>query len=42
MSKKKKEEDNDWVNDPEVQEFLELADQQGPWTEEHDKTERMP
>ena len=37
MSKKKKEEDNDWVNDPEVQEFLELADQQGPWTEEHDK-----
>lgn len=38
MSKKKKEEhEDDWVNDPEIQEFLEWADQPGPWPEEHDK-----
>ncbi len=36
MSKKKKEE-NDWVNDPDIQAFLEHADEPGPWSEEDDK-----
>ena len=31
------EEEDDWVNDPEIQEFLEWADQPGPWPEEYDK-----
>ena len=38
MSKKKKKEENDWVNDPDIQAFLEQADKQGPWSEEDDKT----
>tara|TARA_R100000951_G_scaffold109775_1_gene107287 strand:- start:1174 stop:1383 length:210 start_codon:yes stop_codon:yes gene_type:complete len=29
--------DNAWVNDPDVQDFLERADEQGPWPEEYDK-----
>ena len=37
MSKKKKEKDEDWVNDPEIQEFLEWGDKPGPWPEEYDK-----
>ena len=32
------EEDNPWVNDPDVQDFLEHADKQGPWSEEDDQT----
>ena len=32
------EEDNPWVNDPDVQDFLERADEPGPWSEEDDKT----
>jgi len=38
MSKKKKKEENDWVNDSDIQAFLEMADKQGPWSEEDDKT----
>ena len=34
MGKKKKE---DWTEDPEIQEFLEMMDEQGPWSEEEDK-----
>ena len=37
MSKKKKKEENDWVNDPDIQAFLEQADKQGPRSEEDDK-----
>ena len=37
FGKRKKEEENDWVSDPEVQEFLENADKPGPWSEEDDK-----
>lgn len=29
--------ENPWINDPDVQDFLERADEQGPWDEEHDK-----
>ncbi len=36
MSKKKKE-DDDWENDPDIQAFLEQADKQGPWGEDDDK-----
>lgn len=28
---------DDWVNDPDVQEFLEMQEEQGPWSEEDDK-----
>ena len=35
--KKMIEEMEDPFNDPEVQDFLERADEQGPWDEEHDK-----
>ena len=35
--KKMIEEMEDPFNDPDVQEFLERADEQGPWDEEHDK-----
>ena len=38
MSKKKKEEEKDWTEDPEIQEFLEMMDEPGPWSEEHDKS----
>ena len=38
MSKKKKEEEKDWTNDPEMQEFLEWVDKPGPWPEEYDKS----
>lgn len=34
MGKKKKE---DWTEDPDVQKFLEMADEQGPWPEEYDQ-----
>ncbi len=27
-----------WADDPDVQEFLEQADKQGPWPKEHDKS----
>ena len=30
-------EENEWVDDPDMQEFLEWADQPGPWDEEDDK-----
>ena len=29
--------EDDWVNDPDVQDFLERADEPGPWSEEDDK-----
>ena len=29
--------ENDWANDPDVLDFLERADEQGPWSEEDDK-----
>ena len=29
--------DNEWEDDPDVMEFLEHADEQGPWSEEDDK-----
>tara|TARA_B100001173_G_C15941525_1_gene527318 strand:+ start:787 stop:1152 length:366 start_codon:yes stop_codon:yes gene_type:complete len=29
--------DNDWVNDPEMQDFLEHVDKQGPWDSEDDR-----
>ena len=35
--KKMIEEMEDPFNDPDVQDFLERADEQGPWDEEHDK-----
>ena len=38
MSKKKKKEEEDWANDPEMQEFLEWVDKPGSWSEEHDKS----
>jgi len=38
MSKKKKDEEEDWTKDKDVQEFLEWADKPGPWDEQHDKT----
>ena len=31
------DEDNVWINDPDVQDFLESADEPGPWLEEDDK-----
>ena len=31
------EHENAWLNDPDVQDFLERADEQGPWSEEDDK-----
>ena len=31
------EHENAWLDDPDVQEFLERADEQGPWSEEDDK-----
>ena len=31
------DDEDDWVNDPDVQAFLEWADEQGPWSEEDDK-----
>ena len=31
------EADNEWLNDPDVQDFLERADEPGPWSEEDDK-----
>ena len=37
MSKKKKEEEEDWTKDPEMQEFLEWVDEPGPWSKEDDK-----
>jgi len=37
MSKKKKDEEEDWVKDKDVQEFLEWADKPGPWSEEERK-----
>ena len=30
-------EENEWADDPDMQEFLEWADQPGPWDEEDDK-----
>ena len=32
------EENNDWANDPDVLDFLERADEQGPWDEQYDKS----
>ncbi len=32
------EEEDDWTKDPEMQEFLEWVDKQGPWPEEYDKS----
>ena len=29
--------ENDWANDPDVLDFLERADEQGPWSDEDDK-----
>ena len=29
--------ENEWADDPDMQEFLEWADQPGPWDEEDDK-----
>lgn len=35
---KKKEDENDWVNDPNIKEFIEnCMNQKGPWSEEDDK-----
>ena len=31
------DDEDDWVNDPDVMAFLEHADEQGPWSEEDDK-----
>ena len=31
------DDEDDWVNDPDVQAFLEHADEPGPWSEEDDK-----
>jgi hypothetical protein len=31
------EEEEDWANEPDVKDFLERADEQGPWSEEDDK-----
>jgi len=31
------EEEEEWANEPDVQEFLEIADKPGPWPEEEDK-----
>ena len=33
----KKNKDNEWENDPEVQNFLDHVDKQGPWDSEDDK-----
>jgi len=33
-----KAEENKWINDPDVQDFLEHADKKGPWDREWDKT----
>lgn len=37
ISQAKDEQTNDPFKDPDVQEFLEQADKQGPWSEEDDK-----
>jgi len=37
MSKKKKDLEEDWVKDKDVQEFLEWADKPGPWSKEDDE-----
>jgi len=37
ISQAKAEQTNDPFKDPDVQEFLEQADKQGPWSEEDDK-----
>jgi len=38
MSNKKKDEEEDWTKDKDVQEFLEWADKPGPWDEQYDKS----
>jgi len=37
MSEENQNEENEWADDPDMQEFLEWADQPGPWDEEDDK-----
>ena len=37
LTNKKAEEENDPFNDPDVMDFLEHADKQGPWSEDDDK-----
>jgi hypothetical protein len=38
MNKEEQEnKENDWVNDSEIQDFLEWVDKPGPWPEEDDK-----
>ena len=32
------EENNEWEDDPDVLDFLERADEQGPWDEQYDKS----
>ena len=32
------DDEDDWANDPDVMEFLEHADEQGPWDEQYDKS----
>jgi len=32
------DDEDDWVNDPDVLDFLERVDEQGPWDEEYDKS----
>ena len=32
------DDEDDWVNDPDVQAFLEMQDEPGPWSEEDDKS----
>ena len=38
MSKKNKEDEDNWAEGSEMQEFLEWVDQPGPWPEEYDKS----
>ncbi len=32
------DDEDDWANDPDVQEFLEMQDEPGPWDEQYDKS----
>jgi hypothetical protein len=37
LAEDEEDEEDDWQDDPDIQDFLERADEQGPWSEEDDK-----